>query len=74
MFRTFRSVRFLVKAPLIAVMLIAINLFTSPTHWWAQWPILFLAIAWCFALIRVATTVAMLGGVAALAAYFSRPR
>jgi hypothetical protein len=42
---TLRSAKFLVKAPLILLMLLVINLMTSPGQWWVQWPALGLGIA-----------------------------
>jgi hypothetical protein len=71
---SYRSARFLVKAPFILAFLFVVNLLTSPGHWWVQWPALGLGIAWVFALLRVIRTVAVAGGLAALAAYLIRRR
>ena len=72
MFRTFRAARFLVVAPFILVLLVVLNLVTSPGHWWVKWPALGLTIAWLISLLRVARALLVLGGVAALAAFFRR--
>jgi hypothetical protein len=71
---SYRSAKFLVKAPFILAFLFVVNLLTSPGHWWVQWPALGLGIAWVFALFRVIRTVAVAGGLAALAAILLRRR
>jgi hypothetical protein len=71
---SYRSAKFLVKAPLILAFLFVVNLLTSPGHWWVQWPALGLGIAWVIALFRVIRTVAVAGGLAALAAVLLRRR
>jgi hypothetical protein len=71
---TLRSAKFLVKAPLILLMLLVINLMTSPEHWWVQWPALGLGIAWVISLFRVARAMLLAGGLAALAAIVLRRR
>ncbi len=71
---SYRSAKFLVKAPFILAFLFVVNLLTSPGHWWVQWPALGLGIAWVFALFRVLRTVAVAGGLAALAAILLRRR
>ena len=71
---TLRSAKFLVKAPLILLMLVVINLMTSPGHWWVQWPALGLGIAWVLSLFRVARAVVLAGGLAAVAAILMRRR
>ncbi|MFN2445288.1 MAG: hypothetical protein ABR606_06875 [Vicinamibacterales bacterium] len=65
---TLRSVTFLFKAPVILLMLLGINLMTSPENWWVQWPALGLGIAWFISLFRVIRAVIVAGGVAALGA------
>ncbi len=55
--KTARAAAFLVKAPLILVMLFVINLMTSPGHWWVQWAALGIGIAWVMSLFRVIRTV-----------------
>jgi hypothetical protein len=71
---TLRSAKFLVKAPLILLMLLVINLMTSPGEWWVQWPALGLGIAWVLSLFRVARAVVLAGGLAAVAAILMRRR
>lgn len=71
---SYRSATFLVKAPFILAFLFVVNLLTSPGHWWVQWPALGLGIAWVFALFRVLRTIAVAGGLAALAALLLRRR
>jgi len=66
------SVSFLVKGPLILLMLIVINALTSPGHWWVQWPALGIGIAWTISLLRVIRAAIVLGGLAGLFALFSR--
>ena len=66
------SFKFLFIAPLIVGMLFVINLMTSPGEWWVQWPALGLGIAWVINLFKVLRTVVLLGGLAALAAFFTR--
>lgn len=70
----YRSAKFLVKAPFILAFLFVVNLLTSPGHWWVQWPALGLGIAWVLALFRVIRTVAVAGGLAAIAALLLRRR
>ena len=74
MLRTMRAATFLVKAPLILLMLLVINLMTSPGHWWVQWPALGLGIAWMLSLFRVARALVLAGGLAARAAILTRQR
>ena len=66
------SVSFLVKGPLILLMLVVINALTSPGHWWVQWPALGIGIAWTISLLRVIRAAIVLGGLAGLFALFSR--
>ena len=66
------SIGFLVKAPVILLVLVIINLMTSPGHWWVQWPALGLGIAWVFALMRVIRAGLIVGGLAGLIALFNR--
>jgi hypothetical protein len=66
--RTLRAVKFLVMGPVILVFLFAINLITSPGHWWIQWPALGIGIAWVISLFRVIRALVLAGGLAALAA------
>jgi hypothetical protein len=57
---------------LVLVLLVFINLMTSPGHWWVQWPALGIAIAWVVSLLRVIRMMLLLGGVAALVAYLRK--
>jgi len=66
------SVSFLVKGPVILLMLFVINLVTSPGHWWVQWPALGIGIAWTFSLLRVIRAALVLGGLAAVFAMVNR--
>jgi hypothetical protein len=68
------TIGFLFKAPLILGFLFVINLVTSPGHWWVQWAALGLGIAWFINLFQVIRTVALVGGLAAIAAYFAGRR
>ena len=71
---TLRAFRFLFVGPLVLVMLVIINLMTSPGHWWVQWPALGIGLAWVISLLRVIRAVIVLGGLAALVAYLKRCR
>jgi hypothetical protein len=66
------SLGFLVKGPLILLILVVINLMTWHGHWWVQWPALGIGIAWVFSLFRVMRALMLVGGLAGLAAYLSR--
>jgi hypothetical protein len=68
------SLGFLIKGPIILVVLFVINLMTSPGHWWVQWPALGIGIAWVFSLLRVLRAIVLVGGLAGLAAYLNRTR
>jgi hypothetical protein len=72
MFRTLRAVRFLIMGPFILLVLVVVNLVTSPGHWWVQWAALGIGIAWIISLFRVLSAVALAGGVVALLAYLRR--
>lgn len=74
MFRTLRAAKFLVKAPFILLLLVVINLMTSPGHWWVQWAALGLGIAWVVCLMRVLKAAALVGGVSVLATMLMRRR
>ena len=67
--RTVRSVRFLFTAPFILLILVIVNLMTSPGEWWVQWAALGIGIAWVLALVRVLKAVVLVGGIAALGSY-----
>jgi len=72
MMKTARAVKFLFTGPLILVLLVVINLMTSPGHWWVQWPALGIGIAWVISLLQVLRAMLLVGGVAALIAYLRR--
>ena len=75
-YKTFKAIKFLITGPMILGMLFFINLFTSPGHWWIQWPAFGIGIAWMISLFRVLRSVIVVGGLAALAflayRYFTR--
>jgi hypothetical protein len=72
MFKTLRAFRFLFVGPLVLGMLVLINLMTSPGHWWVKWPALGIGIAWVISLLRVLRALVVVGGLAALLAYFRK--
>ena len=72
MFKTVRAVRFLFIGPLILILLVIINVMTSPGTWWVQWAALGIGIAWAVSLIRVIRALVVLGGLAALIAYLRK--
>ena len=75
MFGPLRRVKFLITAPFILLMLVVINLMTSPGQWWVQWAALGLGIAWVINLFKLIRDIVVLGGLAAFGAYlFSRHR
>ncbi len=65
---------FLIKGPLILLMLLVINWMTFSGHWWVQWAALGIGIAWVISLFRVIRAVILAGGLAALAGYFATRR
>jgi len=69
---TIRAFRFLFVGPIVLVMLVIINLMTSPGHWWVQWPALGIAFAWLISLLRVIRAALVVGGLAALIAYLRK--
>lgn len=69
MFGPLRRVKFLVTAPFILLMLVVINVMTSPGEWWVQWAALGLGIAWVINLFKLIRDIAVLGGLAAVGAY-----
>jgi hypothetical protein len=66
MYKTIRAFRFLFVAPFILLLLVVINLMTSPGHWWVKWPALGIGIAWVISLLRVTRAILIAGGIAAL--------
>ncbi len=69
MVESLRAFKFLFKGPLILLLLVVINVMTSPGHWWVQWAALGIGIAWVISLFRVLRAVVVAGGLAALGAY-----
>ncbi len=69
MLRLCRSVTFLFTGPFILLLLVIINVVTSPGHWWVQWAALGICIAWVISFLRVIRAAILLGGLAALIAY-----
>jgi len=67
-----RALKFLFIGPLVLALLFVINLMTSPGHWWIQWPALGIGIAWLINFFRVLRAAVLVGGLAALVAYFRR--
>ncbi len=67
--KTLHAARFLVVGPMILVLLVIINLMTSPHYLWFKWAALGIGIAWFISLVRVLSALVVLGGVAALIAY-----
>ena len=75
MFGPLRRVKSLITAPFILLMLVVINLMTSPGQWWVQWAALGLGIAWVINLFKLFRDIVVLGGLAAFGAYlFNRNR
>jgi len=74
MIRTLRSLRFLFTAPLILLLLFVINWMTSPGDWWVQWAALGIGIAWVLALLRVIRAAVLVGGAAALTAWWVKKK
>jgi hypothetical protein len=74
MIATLRAVKFLFTAPLILLLLVVINVMTSPGHWWVQWAALGIGIAWVISLFKVLRAIVLAGGLAALAALLASRR
>lgn len=72
MIKTLQALKFLFVGPAILLMLLVINLMTSPGQWWVQWAALGIGIAWVISLVRVLVAVVALGGLAAFIAYVKR--
>lgn len=70
----FRRIKFLFMAPLILVLLVVINVMTSPGEWWVQWAALGLGIAWVINLMKLLRAAVLVGGLAALTAYVTHRR
>tara|TARA_B100000029_G_C17282489_1_gene853960 strand:- start:279 stop:503 length:225 start_codon:yes stop_codon:yes gene_type:complete len=69
---TLNSLKFLFIGPMIVVMLFFINVMTSPGQWWFGWAAFGIGIAWVISLFKVIKAFVLVGGLAALAAYFTR--
>lgn len=65
-----RSLKFLIKGPIILIMLFVIDMMTHG-HWF-KWAALGIGIAWVFALLRVIRAMILLGGLAALVTYLRK--
>jgi hypothetical protein len=74
MVKTIRAIRFLFIGPLVLLMLFVINLMTSPGRWWFQWAALGIGIAWFVSLLRVIRAAILVGGLAALGAWWMKSR
>jgi hypothetical protein len=72
--KTLCAAKFLISGPLILAMLAVINVMTSPGDWWVQWAALGIGIAWVVSLLRVLRAVIVVGGLAAVVAWFARRR
>jgi hypothetical protein len=72
MWRTWRSIKFLIKGPIILLFLVVVNATTSPHRWWVQWAALGIGIAWVICLLRVIRVMILLGGLAALIAWLTK--
>src|SRR6185436_4017732 len=64
--RLLNSLGFVIKAPIIVLVLFVINVLTFSGEWWVRWPALFIGIAWVLAVIRVLRAIVLLGGLAGL--------
>jgi hypothetical protein len=74
MWQTWRALKFLFTGPVLLLLLVIVNLVTSPGHWWVQWAALGIGIAWVISLVRVLRAMILLGGLAALLVYFQKRR
>lgn len=70
--KTLHSIKFLFTGPLILLMLLVINLMTSPDESWVKWAALGIGIAWVIALFRVLAAAVAIGGLAALYAFWRK--
>ena len=74
MFKTIRAIRFLFVGPMVLMLLFVINLMTTPGHWWVRWAALGIGIAWFVSLLRVIRALILMGGLAALGAWWMKSR
>ena len=72
MSKTLRAAKFLFVGPLVLLLLAIINFMTTPGLWWVKWPALGIGIAWFISLLRVARALVLVGGLAALATWFTK--
>ncbi len=72
MFRTLRAAKFLIKGPVLLVVLVIVNAMTTPGNWWVKWAALGIGIVWILSLMRVIQALILLGGMAALIAYLRK--
>ena len=63
--KTLKSIKYLITAPFILLMLVVINWLTMPGFWWVKWAALGMGIAWVIALLRVIRMIVLVGGLAA---------
>jgi hypothetical protein len=74
MWQTWRAAKFLFTGPIILLILVVINVLTSPGHWWVQWAALGIGLAWVLSFLRVLRAMILLGGLAALLVYLQKKR
>ena len=72
MFRTLRAAKFLIKGPVLLLVLVIVNALTTPGNWWVKWAALGIGIIWILSLMRVIRALILLGGMAALVAYLRK--
>lgn len=72
MIKTYESAVFLVKGPVVLLILCVINYMTTPGFWWVKWAALGIGIAWVFSLLRVIRAMILLGGIAGLIAFLRK--
>lgn len=72
MWRSWQAFKFLFTGPVVLVVLVIVNLLSSPGHWWVQWAALGIGLAWILSLFRVLRMMILLGGVTALIAYLRK--
>ena len=63
--KTLKSIKYLITAPFILLMLFVINWMVTPGQWWVKWAALGMGIAWVIALFRVIRMIVLVGGIAA---------
>ena len=73
MVKTLKAVRFLFVGPMILLLLFVISRMTAGQYWF-RWAALGIGIAWVISLFRVLSAIVVVGGLAALGAWFMRGR